>query len=387
MVFPLKIRAALIAIVLAGLDLSAQTPARRDNRDWPVYGGALENTHYSPLAQINNSNVKQLQVAWSFDTEETGGLQTSPIVVHGVLYGISPSQKIFAVDAATGKLKWKFDSGIVGTQPDRGLAYWSSGNNQDQRIIVGVMNFVYELDAGTGQPVASFGDHGRVDLRENLGRDPLTAFVVLTSPALVYKDLLIVGGREPETLPAPPGDIRAYDVRTGKLRWTFHTIPHPGEFGYQTWPKDAWKSSGAANNWAGMSLDSKTGVLYAPTGSAAFDFYGADRLGDDLFANCLIALNAETGERIWHFQGVRHDLWDRDFPSPPTLVTVKHNGKDIEAVAQTTKQGFVYLLDRANGTPLFPIEYRKYPPAMFREKSRRSNSLSRSSLRPTHVSC
>ena len=363
MVFPLKIRAALIAIVLAGLDLSAQTPARRDNRDWPVYGGALENTHYSPLAQINNSNVKQLQVAWSFDTEETGGLQTSPIVVHGVLYGISPSQKIFAVDAATGKLKWKFDSGIVGTQPDRGLAYWSSGNNQDQRIIVGVMNFVYELDAGTGQPVASFGDHGRVDLRENLGRDPLTVFVVLTSPALVYKDLLIVGGREPETLPAPPGDIRAYDVRTGKLRWTFHTIPHPGEFGYQTWPKDAWKSSGAANNWAGMSLDSKTGVLYAPTGSAAFDFYGADRLGDDLFANCLIALNAETGERIWHFQGVRHDLWDRDFPSPPTLVTVKHNGKDIEAVAQTTKQGFVYLLDRANGMPLFPIEYRKYPPS------------------------
>jgi len=363
LVFPLKIRAALIAIVLAGLDLSAQTPARRDNRDWPVYGGALENTHYSPLAQINNSNVKQLQVAWSFDTEETGGLQTSPIVVHGVLYGISPSQKIFAVDAATGKLKWKFDSGIVGTQPDRGLAYWSSGNNQDQRIIVGVMNFVYELDAGTGQPVASFGDHGRVDLRENLGRDPLTAFVVLTSPALVYKDLLVVGGREPETLPAPPGDIRAYDVRTGKLRWTFHTIPHPGEFGYQTWPKDAWKSSGAANNWAGMSLDSKTGVLYAPTGSAAFDFYGADRLGDDLFANCLIALNAETGERIWHFQGVRHDLWDRDFPSPPTLVTVKHNGKDIEAVAQTTKQGFVYLLDRANGTPLFPIEYRKYPPS------------------------
>ncbi len=363
MVFPLKIRAALIAIVLAGLDLSAQTPARRDNRDWPVYGGALENTHYSPLAQINNSNVKQLQVAWSFDTEETGGLQTSPIVVHGVLYGISPSQKIFAVDAATGKLKWKFDSGIVGTQPDRGLAYWSSGNNQDQRIIVGVMNFVYELDAGTGQPVASFGDHGRIDLRENLGRDPLTAFIVLTSPALVYKDLFIVGGREPETLPAPPGDIRAYDVRTGKLRWSFHTIPHPDEFGYETWPKDAWKSSGAANNWAGMSLDSKTGVLYAPTGSAAFDFYGADRLGDDLFANCLIALNAETGERIWHFQGVRHDLWDRDFPSPPTLVTVKHNGKDIEAVAQTTKQGFVYLLDRANGTPLFPIEYRKYPPS------------------------
>src|SRR6266571_2952520 len=221
---PLYLRLPLIAflIIIVVPSLVAQSTSTPENRDWPVYGGALENTHYSPLAQINKSNVKQLHVAWSFDTEETGGLQTSPIVANGILYGISPSQKIFAVDAATGKLKWKFDSGIAGTQPDRGLAYWSSGNNQDQRIIVGVMNFVYELDAGTGQPVASFGDHGRVDLRENLGRDPLTAFVVLTSPALVYKDLLIVGGREPETLPAPPGDIRAYDVRTGKLRWTFH---------------------------------------------------------------------------------------------------------------------------------------------------------------------
>jgi quinoprotein glucose dehydrogenase len=184
---------------------------------------------------------------------------------------------------------------------------------------------------------------------------------VLTSPAIVYKDLLIVGGREPETLPAPPGDIRAYDVRTGRLRWSFHTIPHPGELGYETWPKDAWKTSGAANNWTGMSIDSRTGILYAPTGSAAFDFYGGDRIGDDLFANCLLALNAETGERIWHFQGVRHDLWDRDFPSPPTLVTVERNGRIVDAVAQATKQGFIYLFDRASGTPLFPIEFHKYP--------------------------
>jgi quinoprotein glucose dehydrogenase len=328
-----------------------------------------ENQHYSPLTQINKSNVKQLQVAWTYDTEETGGLQTSPIVVNGTLYGISPTQKIFALDAATGKLKWKFDSGVVGTQPDRGLAYWSSADNssansslnKDRRIIVGVMNFVYELDAESGQPIISFGDLGRIDLRENLGRDPATAFVVMTSPAVVYKDLFIVGGREPETLPAPPGDIRAYDVRTGKLRWSFHTIPHPGEFGYETWPKDAWQKSGAANNWTGMAVDPKTGILYAPTGSAAFDFYGADRLGDDLFADCELALNAETGQRIWHFQGVKHDLWDRDFPSPPTLASVKRNGKDIAAVAQTTKQGFVYLFDRATGEPLFPIEYHKYP--------------------------
>jgi len=341
--------------------LAQSSSAQSKNRDWPVYGGALEGGHYSPLTQINKSNVKQLQVAWTFDTEETGGLQTSPIVVNGVLYGLSPTQKIFALDAATGKLKWKYDPGIVGTQPDRGLAYWSSPNGKDKRIVVGVMNFVYALDAETGQPIASFGDHGRIDLRENLGRDPATASIVLTSPALVYKDLIIAGGREPETLPAPPGDIRAYDTRTGKLRWSFHTIPHPGEFGYDTWPKDAWKTSGAANNWAGMALDSKTGILYVPTGSASFDFYGADRVGDDLFANCLIALNAETGERIWHFQGVRHDLWDRDFPSAPALVTVKRNGRDVAAVAQTSKQGFVFLFNRANGTPLFPIEYRKYP--------------------------
>src|SRR5438105_5527872 len=189
-----------------------------ENRDWPVYGGAPENQHYSPLTQINKSNVKRLEVAWTFDTEETGTLQTSPIVVDGTLYGISPTQKVFALDGATGKVKWKFDSGIAGTQPDRGLAYWSSSDKKDRRIIVGIMNFVYVLDASTGQPIESFGDHGRIDVREDLGRDPATASVALTSPAVVYKDLFIVGGRDPETLPAPPGDVRAYDVRTGKLR-------------------------------------------------------------------------------------------------------------------------------------------------------------------------
>jgi quinoprotein glucose dehydrogenase len=223
------------------------------------------------------------------------------------------------------------------------------------------MNFVYALDTQTGQPIATFGDHGRVDLRENLGREVSTGFIALTSPAAIYKDLFIVGGRVPETLPAFPGDIRAYDIRTGTLRWSFHTIPHPGEFGHDTWPKDAWEKSGSANNWTGMTVDQKTGIVYVPTGSAAFDFYGGDRIGDDLFADCELALKAETGERLWHFQGVHHDIWDRDFPSPPTLVTVTHDGKAVDAVAQTTKQGFVYLFDRADGTPLFPIEYHKYP--------------------------
>lgn len=353
----------------AGSGIRAQTGQTRPsanqkgsaaNQDWPAYGGAAENNHYSSLTQINRGNVRQLSVAWSFDTGEEGGLQTSPIVVDGVLYGITPTQKIFALDAANGKLLWKFDSGIKGTQPDRGLAYWSDG--KERRILAGVMNFLYALDAASGKPIPAFGEQGRIDLRKDQGREPASAqSVYLTSPGMIYKDLVIVGGRNPETLPAPPGDIRAFDVRTGNLRWRFRTIPHPGEFGYEKWPKDAWKSSGAANNWAGMALDPKRGILYAPTGSVAFDFYGADRIGDDLFANCLIALNAETGERIWHFQGVRHDIWDRDFPSAPALLSVMRGGKKIDAVAQTTKQGFVYLFDRTDGTPLFPIEYRKYP--------------------------
>jgi quinoprotein glucose dehydrogenase len=339
---------------------SSQTSKPQQIRqDWPAYGGGPENTHFSPLAQINRNNVSQLALAWKFDAGELGGLETSPIVVGSVLYGITPTQKVFALNAATGKLLWKFDSGIKGTQPARGLVYWSSG--KDKRILVGIMNFLYALDAATGKPIPAFGKSGRIDLRENLGRNAALQWTPLTSPGVIYKDLIIVGGRNPETLPAPPGNIRAYDVRSGKLRWSFHTIPHPGEFGYETWPKDAWKYSGAANNWAGMALDAKRGIVYVPTGSAAMDFYGANRLGDDLFANCLIALNAATGARIWHFQGVKHDLWDRDFPAPPALVTLNRDGKQIDAVAQTTKQGFVYLFDRATGDPLFPIEYKKYP--------------------------
>jgi glucose dehydrogenase len=351
--------AAIVPVLLSQqTQNSAITPAAKDI-SWPVYGGVPENNHYSPLTKINRANVSQLSVAWTFDTAEEGGLQTSPIVVNSILYGITPTQKVFAVNAATGSLLWKFDSGIRGTQPNRGLAYWTDG--KEHRLLVGVMNFLYALNAATGKPIPSFGTQGRIDLRENLGREPAAAqSIYLTSPAIIYKDLAIVGGRMPETLPAPPGDIRAYDVRTGKLRWSFHTIPHPGEFGYDTWPRDAWKTSGAANNWAGMALDAKRGIIFAPLGSPAFDFYGADRLGDNLFADSLLALNAETGERIWHFQGVHHDLWDRDFPSPPVLLTVKQNGQQIDAIAQTSKQGFVFLFDRATGKSLFPLESRKY---------------------------
>ena len=343
---------AFAALEAASADLPSEAP-------WPGYGGGPEDNRYSPLKQINTANVSKLQVAWTYDTQDPASAsETQPIMIHGVMYGLTPSHKVIALDAATGKLKWRFDSGVTGRGPNRGVTYWEGGGSQ--RIFTTVQSFVYALNAGTGEAIKAFGKDGRIDLREDLGREPATASIVLTTPGIIYKDLLIVGGRDPEALPAPPGDIRAYDVRTGKLRWIFHTIPHPGEYGYDTWPKDAWEYSGAANNWAGMALDEKRGIVYVPTGSAATDFYGADRVGDDLFANTLLALNAATGERIWHFQAVRHDLWDRDFPSPPTLVTLKQNGKTIDAVAQATKQGWVYLFDRSNGKPIFPVEYRKY---------------------------
>ena len=328
--------------------------------NWPAYGGGPAQTRYSGLKEIDRSNVAKLQVAWTYDTADgAGDPQTQPIMVDGVLYGLTPKHTVIALDAATGKLLWNFSSGIAGRGANRGLVYWSSGD--DKRLFASIQSFVYALDARTGTVIPTFGTDGRIDLRENLGRDPQKASIALTSPGVIYKDLLIMGDRTPESLPAPPGDIRAYDVRTGKMRWIFHTIPHPGEPGYETWPKDAWTYTGAANNWPSMAVDVKRGIVFAPTGSAASDFYGADRIGNDLYANCLLALNAETGERIWHFQGVRHDIWDRDFPSPPTLVTVRHDGKSIDAVAQTTKQGWVYLFDRENGKPLFPIENRKYP--------------------------
>ncbi len=340
----------------------AKAPTTKDGKtDWPVYGGSPDNIHYSSLTQINTRNVAQLEKVWSYDTEEKGGLETSPIVIDGILYAYTPTQKVIALDAATGKLIWKFASpgGEVPARAERGLAFWQHGS--DRRILAGVANYVYAIDATTGKSIQSFGENGRIDLRDSLRGDPKSQSVSITSPGVIYKDLIILGDALPEQLPAPPGDIRAYDVRTGKLRWTFHTIPHPGEYGYDTWPKDAWTYSGAANNWCGMTVDTERGIVYVPTGSAATDWYGADRLGDDLFANTLVALDAETGKRIWHFQGVRHDLWDRDFPAPPALVTVLRNGKQIPAVAQTSKQGYLFLFNRIDGTPLFPIEYRKFP--------------------------
>jgi len=355
------LRSAAFLFLLINL---AEVAGAQSSVGWAVYNGGKDGDHYSRLTQINRANVKKLRVAWRFDTGEKGGIQDNPLIVGRTLYAYTPTQKIVALDAATGAVRWKFDSGVGGTQPARGMAYWTDGRHG--RILAGVMNFLYCLDAETGKPVASFGEGGRIDLRKGLGRDGGDGdfehqSIVLTTPGILYKDLIIVGGRNPETHPAPPGDVRAFDVRTGKLRWSFHTIPHPGEPGYETWPAEAWKTAGAANNWAGMALDERRGIVYVPTGSAVFDFYGADRVGDDLYADTLLALDARTGKRLWHFQGVHHDIWDRDFPAAPALFSVQWDGRTVDGVAQTTKQGYLYLFDRVTGKPLFPIHEHPYP--------------------------
>jgi glucose dehydrogenase len=331
-----------------------------EHQDWPVYGGDAKDDHYSALTQINRSNVHRLKIAWVFDTGEAGGLQTNPLIVGRILYGFTPTQKVIALEAATGKRLWTFTTGTPGLQPTRGLTYWTDGTHSI--LFAGLLSYLYALDPVTGKPITSFGEDGRIDLRKDLGeKNTQDSFAAMTSPGVIYKDMIIIGFRLPETKPALHGDIRAYDVHTGKLRWIFHTIPHPGEPGYETWPKDAWTYTGSANNWAGMAVDNQRGIVYVPTGSAVDDFYGADRIGDDLYADTLLALDANTGKRIWDFQGVHHDIWDRDFPSPPTLITVRSSGRQVDAVAQTTKQGFLFLFDRATGKPLFPIEERPFP--------------------------
>ena len=336
---------------LASTALSAAT-------DWPVVGGP-EGTHYSDLQQINRGNVKHLREIWRYDSQDQydgSEMQCNPLIVDGVLYATTPRMRVIALNATTGKLIWDFDAHrghqVTGKQRNRGLVFWRDGDQK--RVFAAIDEYIYALDAQTGKPIESFGEAGRVDLRKGLGEAAETLNVRATSPGVVYKDLLIQGSLVAEDLPAAPGHIRAYDVRTGKIRWTFHTIPLPGEFGYDTWPKDAWKYIGGANSWAGLTLDAKRGIVYVPTGSASFDFYGANRLGNDLFANCLVALNADTGKRVWHFQAVHHDLWDRDFPAAPSLVQVRQGGRLIDAVAQITKSGFVWVFDRDTGKPLFP---------------------------------
>jgi quinoprotein glucose dehydrogenase len=326
--------------------------------------GGVDNIRYSTLTQIDKRNVARLTVAWSYDSHDafTGSeMQSNPIVINGKLYVTTPTLKVVALDAATGREIWKFD-------PSGGAAPGSRFRHRGVavghgRVFVTYRNWLYALNADTGLPVKTFGSDGRVDMREGLGRPAEKLSVSASTPGVVFEDLLIIGNTVPETLPSAPGDIRAYDVNTGRIRWSFHTIPHPGEFGYDTWPKDAWQIAGGANAWAGVAVDQKNAMVFAATGSASFDFYGANRIGDDLFADCVLALDARTGKRIWHFQGLHHDLWDLDFPAAPNLVTATRDGKKIDAVAQVTKTGFVFVLDRKTGAPLFPIEERPIAPS------------------------
>ncbi|HEY6547954.1 MAG TPA: PQQ-binding-like beta-propeller repeat protein, partial [Vicinamibacteria bacterium] len=359
------------ALALLAL-LPAPHPVAAADVAWPTQGGDPGRQQRSLLAQIHKGNVKQLQVAWTYNTgdaspEGRSQIQCSPIVVDGVLYGTSPQLKVFALDAATGKPKWTFDPFAGGDTlsslgVNRGVTYWTDG--KAPRILATAGSSLFALDARTGLPIPTFGENGTVSLTEGLDRDVKGLYVLSNSPGALYKDLLILGTRVSEGPgAAAPGHIRAYDVRTGKRRWIFHTIPHPGEVGHDTWPEDAWKRIGGANAWSGISVDEARGLVFLPTGSAAFDFWGGNREGANLFANSVLVLNAATGERVWHYQLVHHDLWDRDLPAAPALVRVTRDGQKVDAVAQITKSGHVYVFARETGKPLFPIEERPVPPS------------------------
>ncbi len=340
-------------------------------KSWSVFNGNYTSNKYSSLTQIDTANVQQLQVAWEYhsgdgDTAAHSQIQCSPIMVNGLLYGTSPQLKLFALDAATGKAKWVFSpfETINGEKRmhfvlnnNRGVTYWSDGK-EDQRIFYAAGPYMHAVDANTGKLITSFGDGGKIDLHDGLEMEAVNdLFVTSTSPPAVYKDVLITGTRVSEGMDAAPGHIRGYDVRTGKIKWIFHTIPHPGEPGYETWEDaDAWKKTGGANNWPGMTIDQERGIAFIPTGSAAMDFYGGKRLGSNLYANCMLALNANTGKKLWHFQYIHHDTWDWDPSSAPVLLTVNHGGKNIDAVAQTLKTGFVYVFNRETGESLFPVK-------------------------------
>ncbi len=331
--------------------------------DWNTYLGDKASSHYSTLNQITPQNVVKLEVAWTYraggaDASNRSQIQCNPLIIDGVLYGTTPDLQLFALNAATGVELWRFNpvsvKGITKVGVNRGVVFWEEGT--DRRILYANDHFLHAIDAKTGLRVASFGEGGSIDLKRDMGRDISGLSLQSTTPGVIYGDLLIMGMRLGEgPAPAAPGHIRAYNVRTGKLAWRFNTIPQPDEHGYETWPPNAYQYIGGANVWTGFALDEKRGLVFCPTGSAAFDFWGGNRIGQNLFANCLIALDAKTGRRVWHQQIVHHDLWDRDLPAPPNLLTVTHGGRKTDAVAQVTKSGHVFVFNRETGEPLFPI--------------------------------
>ena len=364
----LKEPIAAIGLIALLFSCSTEKTQPLDTYNWSSYLGGLDRNQYAPLSQINRSNVQELKPVWEYhaengDSSRMGMLEHNPLIIDGILYGASSTVKVFALNAVTGEQLWSFDHQAGNTNPrrqnQRGLVYYS--DDEVKRIYFTAGNELIALDARTGKPLTSFGVNGRVPLKIFMEETGKEFNLRSTSPGVIYNDFYILASAVGESLGAPPGDIQAYNIHTGELAWSFHTIPRPGEYGYHTWPADAWQYIGGANAWSGLSLDAAKGIVYAPTGSATFDFYGGNRPGANLFANSLIALNANTGERIWHYQIVHHDLWDRDLPAPPNLVTINRNGKKIDAVAQVTKHGYVYMFDRYTGDPVFPIEERPVP--------------------------
>lgn len=348
--------------VIACVFLTLSATAQRYTT-WSDYAGAADAAQYSALSQINRSNVNKLEIAWTYSTGDNNRYFFNPVVVDGTVFVMAKNSSLVALDATSGKEIWVHppDPGTT-VITNRGINYWESKNRSDRRLLYASNHFLRALDARTGKPILSFGVDGKVDLKQGLDRDPKSiALVQSTTPGRVFEDLLILGSATNQGYGSAPGDIRAFDVRTGKLVWTFHTVPRPGEFGYDTWPKDAWKTVGGANVWGEFSVDEKRAIVYAPTASAKYNFYGADREGANLFSDCLLALDARTGKRLWHFQMVHHDIWDYDDATAPKLLTVRHEGKTIDIVAQVSKQGFVWVFDRVTGKPLWPIEERPVP--------------------------
>jgi quinoprotein glucose dehydrogenase len=360
---------------LAVIFLFCSCRSGENYKGWPHYKGSPENIHYSSLIQIDTSNVTNLQIAWQYhtgdaDTVHNSQIQCNPIMVDGLVYGTTPQMKLFAVDAATGESRWVFNPFDSINQDKRmffvlnncrGVSYWTDGK-EDKRIYYTAGSYLYAVHALSGKPVGNFGEGGKIDLHNGLDRDVPDLFVTATSPPMIYKDLMFVGTRVDEGPMAAPGHIRAYDVRSGQRKWIFHTIPHPGEEGFETWDDTtAYRFIGGANPWSGFSLDQERGILYASTGSASYDFYGGKRTGNNLFANTLLALDANTGRKLWHFQYIHHDVWDRDLSSPPALVSVTKNGDRIDAVAQSTKTGRILLFERETGKPIYDIEEKPVP--------------------------
>jgi quinoprotein glucose dehydrogenase len=334
--------------------------AEETHATWRSYGGSPDGSQYSALHQIDRSNVKKLQIAWTYRTGDDRKYAFNPLVIDGTMYVLAKNNAIVALDAATGKEIWTHPTDPKTTLiTNRGIDYWENADRSDRRLIFSLSNELQELDARTGESIRQFGTNGIVDLRVGLGRDPKSLTLVQSyNPGRIFEDLLILGSATNEEYNSGPGDIRAYDVRTGRLAWSFHTVPHAGEPGYDTWPKDAWKSIGGANDWSGMALDVKRGIVYIPTASPKYNFYGANRPGKNLYGDCLLALNARTGKLIWYYQMVHHDIWDYDNDSTPMLTTVLHNGKKVDVVAQAGKVGFLWVFNRETGEPLWPIEER-----------------------------